>query len=68
MSTSDFVGISTLITATSAAIVSIIVALRQTSVRAEVSAVANQVATRNGKTMGEIIDGYEDRRVEDGGR
>lgn len=65
MSAADYVGIATCITSLGAVIVSIIVAIRQTETHAQLTKVNAQVATSNGKTMGEIVEGYEDRRVGD---
>lgn len=68
MATADYIGICTLITSLGAAIVSIIVALRQTQTHAQLDRVATEVTTANGKSVANIIEGYEDRRVADGGR
>jgi hypothetical protein len=61
MSASDYVGIATLITATAAAIVSIIVALKQVNVHAHVEAIDQAVRTSNGRTIGQMVETSEQR-------
>lgn len=56
MTTTDYIGIGTLITAAAAAVVSIIVALRQSQTHAAVAEVQQAVQTSNGATIGEIIE------------
>ena len=65
MSASDYVGIATLITAAGAAVVSIVVALRQHDTRNEVAAVHDAVRTSNGDTIGQLIEAGEVRRTSD---
>ena len=59
MTAADYVGIGTLITATAAAAVSIIVAIRQTAVKAVAEDTNRQVQTPNGATLGEIVAGND---------
>lgn len=59
----DYVGIGTLVAAIGAAIVSIIVALRQPIIGAQVKDVREQVGTTNGHTIGQLIEGNEARKI-----
>lgn len=52
----DYVGLGSLIAATCAGIVSIIVALRQNGTVAKVNDIHDQTATSNGRTLGEIVE------------
>lgn len=52
----DYIGLGALITATAAAIVSIIVALRQNPIARKVDDVHEAVKTSNGTTIGEIVE------------
>jgi len=54
VSTSDYIGIGALITATAAAVVSVIVALRQTSASAQVEEIHTAVSTPGSATIGEL--------------
>lgn len=63
MSAADYVGIATLITAMAAAIVSIIVALRQTGTQQQIEQVHDAVKTSNGQTIGQLAEAGEIRRV-----
>lgn len=63
MTPSDYVGIATCITATAAAVVSIIVALRQPKIAKRVEEVHAAVSTANGHTIGELVEGNEARAV-----
>lgn len=65
MTGSDYVGIATLITAFGAAVVSIIVALKQREVHTVVTDVAHQLETPNGSTVGEIIAGNDPAGVQE---
>lgn len=56
MSPSDYVGIATCITATAAAAVSIIVAVRQGAVKSQVEEVHAAVSMSNGTTMGQAVE------------
>lgn len=56
MTAADYVGVAGLITSTSAAIVAIIVALRQTGTKAQVEAIHGELRTSNGTTVGEIVE------------
>lgn len=70
MQASDYVGIGTLITATSAAVVSIIVALKQSDARNAVARVEAQVDTPGamslGETMAHVHDVVCNERVDNG--
>lgn len=66
MSPSDYVGIATCITATAAAVVSIIVAVRQVGTVKKVEEVHAAVSTANGHTLGELVEGNEARAVQRG--
>lgn len=48
--------IASLITTTAAAIVSVVVAIRQTGTNARIDRVHEQVQTSNGRTIGDIIE------------
>jgi hypothetical protein len=52
----DYVGIATIVSATAAAIVSIVVALRQTTTKAQTNEIHAAVSTSNGHTLGEVIE------------
>lgn len=56
MTASDYVGIATCITATAAAIVSIIVAIRQTDTVKKVDEVHAAVSMSNGTTLGGTVE------------
>ena len=58
----DYVGIATVISATAAAVVSVIVALRQGTTQAKVDAVHAEVKTSNGQTLGEIVEANDLRK------
>lgn len=61
----DYVGLGALIGSTCAGIVSIIVALRQTSIGSNVSDVHAAVSTSNGNTLAGVVEKI-DRATEDG--
>lgn len=61
----DFVGVGTLITTTGAVIVSIIVALRQTSTHRQIEDVRQEVVTGNGTTIGLLAEATEQRRTDE---
>lgn len=63
MNADTYVGIATCITATAAAVVSIIVALRQPAIGKKVDEVHAAVSTSNGHTLGELVEGNEARSV-----
>jgi hypothetical protein len=63
MSASDYVGVATLITATAAALVSIIVAIKQVNVHAHVDAIDTAVRTSDGRTIGEMVETNEARNI-----
>jgi hypothetical protein len=52
----DYIGLGTLVSAIGATIVSIIVALRQSSVKGQVNDVHAAVTTSNGNTLGMLAD------------
>lgn len=56
MSASDYVGIATCITATAAAVVSIVVAFRQNGTVKKVDDVHAAVSMSNGATLGGIVE------------
>lgn len=56
MAAADYVGIATCITATAAAVVSIVVAIRQTDTVKKVDEVHAAVSTSNGSTLGQAIE------------
>lgn len=60
----DFVGISALVGSIAAAIVSIIVAFRQTGTQRAIGDVHDEVKTGNGKTIGMLADAIETRRTD----
>lgn len=64
LAVTDLVGLGALITATAAAIVSIIVALQQKPIAAKVEEVHTAVATGNAHTLGELADAQEARHPE----
>ena len=59
----DFVGLGALISATFAGLVSLVVAVRQTAVRAQVQEVRANTATSNGHTLGELVEKNEARHA-----
>lgn len=59
----DYIGLGTLITAAGATIVSIIVALRQTTTHAQLTDVKSAVTTSNGATLGELAETNQARNV-----
>lgn len=64
MTAADYVGIATLITALGAAVVSIVVALRQSGVKQQIDAVHEEVKTGNGLTIGMLAGATEARRTD----
>lgn len=63
MSPSDAAAWGALIASTAAAIVSIIIALRQPTIAQKVEEVHAAVSTANGHTLGELAEGVEARAV-----
>lgn len=63
MGAADYVGIATCITATAAAVVSIVVAVRQPRIGQKLDEVHAAVSTSNGHTLGELVEGNEQRAV-----
>lgn len=59
LASTDLVGLGALISAIAAAVVSIIVALQQKPIAAKVEEVRSQVATGNGGTLGDIVEGND---------
>lgn len=58
----DYVGISAVIASVGAAIVSVVVAFRQTGTNEKVDQVHDAVRTTNGTTIGELASAQEQRR------
>lgn len=52
----DYIGFGTCVSAIAAAIVSIVVALRQTGTHAQISDVRDQLEMSNGATVGQVIE------------
>lgn len=65
MIATDYVGLGALISATGAAIVSIIVALKQRPLAAKVEEVHTQVTTSNGETLAQLVEKNDARHDKD---
>jgi hypothetical protein len=59
----DFVGLGALISAIGAAVVSVIVALRQTSTKAQINEVHAAVSTSNGETIADLVEKNDARNT-----
>lgn len=60
----DYVGIGALVSAIAAAVVSIIVAIRQPIIGAKIQNIQEQVATSNGHTLGEVAEKIDQRNTD----